>query len=121
MKGQALISLLFFTIVTVTIASAAVVINLVNALGTSTFQQGELAFYTAETGAENALLRLLRDPNYSGETLTVAEGSATVIVSGTGEKTIVSKGRVGNFQRTIQVNVQLANNTLSVLSWKEIF
>ena len=79
MKGQALIILLFFAIIAINVTAAATVIILVNSLSGSKFQQGTVAYEIAQAGAENARLRLLRDPNYTGETLAVGNGNAVII------------------------------------------
>src|ERR1700722_5696827 len=70
-RGQALITLLFFAIVGITVTSAAVVMILVNSLSGTKQQQGDIAYDIAQSGAENGLIRLLRDPSYTGETLAV--------------------------------------------------
>lgn len=121
MKGQALITLLFFMAVGVTVTTAAVVVMLTTSLSTSTFQQGNIAYFMAESGIENALLRLLRDPNYSGETLAVLDGTATISVSGTNPKVIVSQGWVGNFSRKIRAEASYTNEVLTTTSVKEEF
>ncbi|MBI2405013.1 hypothetical protein HYV22_02435 [Candidatus Gottesmanbacteria bacterium] len=72
-------------------------------------------------GAENALLRLLRMPTYTGETLTIATGSVTVGVTGGDTKTIVSRGTIGNVTRTVQVIVSFVNGIWTIASWKEVF
>src|SRR4029077_7648817 len=103
MKGQALITLLFFTVIGVTVTSAAVAMIMVNALSGTKQQQGEVAYEIAESGAENGLIRLLRDPTYIGETLPVGSGSATITVTGSGTSgspfVILSKGTKGIFMR----------------------
>jgi len=125
MKGQALITLLFFTVIGVTVTSAAVVMILVNSLSGTKQQQGEIAYEVAQSGAENGVLRLLRDPTYTGETLTVGSGSATITATGNGTVNspyiIVSKGTNGIFLRQIEVQATYLNNTLSVTSRKEIY
>lgn len=121
-KAQILITLLIFMSVGIMITSAAVVLIITNSLGMTKMQEGNLAYSTAESGVENALLRLLRNPNYNGETMTVGEGTATISVepSGVNQKTITSSGRLRNFLRKIQVIIDYTNNTLTILSWKEI-
>ncbi len=118
--GQALITLLFFVIIAITITSASVVVLIANSTSATKYEEGIRAFYVAEGGAENAVLRLLRDPTYTGETLTISDGTATISVSGSGPFTITSKGVVGNFTRTVQVSAAYVNNILSITSWKEI-
>lgn len=121
MKGQALVTLLVFVVISLIITSASVSIVLVNSLSASKFEQGLMARSFAESGIENALLRLLRDPGYTGETLNLNDGSATVTVAGTNPKTITSIGRIGNFTRTIEAQAAWTNYILSVTSWREIF
>lgn len=119
-QGQTLITLLFFVIITITITTAAVIMIIIDTKATSTYEDATLAYYVAESGAENAILRLLRDPNYIGETLPVGSGSATILVTGGSSKTITSTGTLGNFTRKIQVQVQYTDNILSINSWNDI-
>lgn len=124
-SGQALVTLLIFIIIAISVTSAATVLIINSSLGTSELEESTLAYQVAESGAENALLRLLRDPNYlstpgSTEVLTVGEGNATITVTGINPKTIVSEGRVDNFVRKVQV-VMDYSSILSVTSWEEIY
>lgn len=125
MKGQALITLLFFTVIGVTVTSAAVVMILINSLSGTKQQQGEVAYEIAQSGAENGLIRLLRDPTYTGETLPVGSGSATITVNGSGASgnpfIILSKGTNGIFIREVQVTATYQNNLLTVTSRKEVY
>lgn len=121
-SGQALVTLLVFTIVAITITSAAVIILFTNSLGTSKLEQGTNAYYSAESGAENALLRLLRNPNYTGETLAVGNASVVISVANVGSTyTITSNATLGNFIRSIKVTTSFINNIFTVTSWKEVF
>jgi len=124
MKGQALITLLFFTVIGVTVTSAAVAMVLVNSLGGTKQQQGEVAYEIAQSGADNGLLRLLRDPTYTGETVMLGNGSATISVTGNGSVTtpfvILSKGATGTYLREVQVTATYQNSLLAVLSRKEV-
>ena len=80
-SGQALVTLLVFMIIAVTITSSAVMIIILNSKGSYRFQDGLVAYQIAESGAENAILRLLRNPDYTGETdLAVGEGTASIPV-----------------------------------------
>jgi len=117
--GQALITLLFFVLISLTIASAAIIIIITNSASANKFQEGTLAYYAAESGVENALLRLLRDPNYTGETLII--GSTTVIATVSGNpKTVVSVGQNGNFKRTVQAQMNYNNGYYTFSNWKEL-
>jgi|SRR5579885_1441814 len=121
-RGQALITLLFFVIIAVTITSAAVVIILVDSLSGTKLQESEIAYEIAESGIENAQLRLLRDPRYTGETVSVGNGTATIQVNTNGNVyTVISKGQIGNFIRQIQMSGTYTNNIFTVTSQQEIF
>jgi len=121
-RGQALLTLLFFIIIALTVTSASVVMILVNSLSGTTYQQGTIAYEVAQSGADNALLRLLRDPTYTGETLPVGSGSAVITVTGSNPYVILSKGSVGNSLREIQVTASYsADYVLQVISQKEVF
>ena len=119
-KGQALVILLIFIAMglTVVVATVSTVIN--NSIVSSQYEIGQTAYFLAESGAEEAILRLLRDPEYMGGTLTMADGSITITVTGVSPKTILSTSTVGTTIRKIQVIVSNADNILTVLSWREI-
>lgn len=124
-RGQALITLLFFAIVGITVTSAAVVMILVNSLSGIKQQQGQVAYDIAQSGAENGLLRLLRDPTYTGETLAVGNGNAVITVTGSGTSSspyvILSKGTIGNFMREEQITATYQNSLLTVTSRMEVY
>lgn len=118
--GQALVLLIVLMVVGLTITSAAVVYVIVNSRAATSFSRGEMAYGVAESGAENAILRLVRNPSYSGETLTVGGGTATITVSGSSTRTIISEGVVGDFRRKIQVTGSYVNNIFTASTWAEI-
>lgn len=124
-RGQALITLLFFAITGITITSAAVVMILINSLSGTKQQQGEIAYDIAQSGAENGLMRLIRDPTYTGETLSVGSGTAVITVTGSGTSSnpyvILSKGTTGNFMREEQITAMYQNNLLTVTSRGEAY
>lgn len=119
-SGQALTVLLFFVVITLIITSATVILVILNSTGASKYEQSNMAYDVAEAGIENALMRLLRDPAYTGETLTVDSGVATISVNGTNPVIITSTGIFNNFRRQIRV-VADTNSILSIGSWTEVF
>jgi hypothetical protein len=120
-KGQALISLIFFTMIGMAIATAAIIITLSSTIASSKFQSGTLTFSESESGAENAYLRLLRDPNYKGETMIINGATVVATVSGTTNIVISSKATSGTFSRTVQIKLQYTNGKYVIQSWKEVF
>jgi hypothetical protein len=119
-KGQALVILLVFMAVAITVTTTAAMILMGAQKTTSSYEVSTDAYSVAESGMENALMRLLRDPDYSGETLTVGDGIATISATGQGA-VVISAGRVGNYIRTIKVTAGFTNNILTVNTWQEIY
>ena len=124
-KGQALITLLFFIIISVTVVSTSALLILMNTQNGARYQQGELAYEVAQSGMENATLRLLRNASYTGEVLPVGVGTATITVTGSGSSAspyiITSTGTVGNYVRKVQASATYTNNLLTTSAPKEIF
>jgi steroid 5-alpha reductase family enzyme len=119
-SGQTLVALLVFMATALIITTGAVAVTIANLQSASEYSRGEQALQVAESGADNALLRLTRDPSYTGETLTVGTGTATITVSGSPSYTITSVGRVGDFRRTIQVTATRSNNVVTQTAWSEV-
>lgn len=120
-KGQTLVLLLIFMVMIVTITTASVAMIVVNARAGDKLQQGTNVHGIAESGAETAMIKLLRNPDYTGETVAVGDGQAVITVTGSNPKTIVSTGTLNNYTRKIQVIADYTNNVLTVTSWKEIY
>lgn len=121
MQGEALITFLFFVTIGIMIISAVAVILFVNELSASTVETGTDAYYVAESGMENALLTLLRNPSYTGETIAVGGGVATVTVSNLNQNTLIATatGSFANTIRKIEVQTVYNNATYTITSWKE--
>lgn len=118
-SGQALVVLVCFGVIAVTIIASTILVSVATNSASGKTQEGSIAYDVAESGAENALLRLLRDPSYTGETVSLGSGSATITVTGSNPKTIVSLGVLGNYRRTIQVIASDSGGILTVTSWSE--
>lgn len=117
-SGQALIVFLFFVLMGITITSAAVMMLLNTMINTSVNERSLLARAYAESGVENALIRYVRNPDYSGEVITIGQGSVDVTISG---GIIVAVAKVGDVTRTIQATTVYNNDEIVVTSWKEIY
>lgn len=125
--GQALVTLLVFAGMALAVTAGAIAVAVINIQSTSQFAQGQQAFYSAEAGAEDAIMHLVRDQSFSssGYTIQVGTSSVTVTVQPPGivtSKTIVSRGIVNNyFKRRVQVVGSFdSNGIFSVTTWDEI-
>lgn len=120
-SGQSLVILLVYMIIAIVVTTASVALVLNSALGTNIVYRGISSLDIAESGVENAIIRLIRNPDYTGETIAIDGGQAVVTITGTSPtKTIVSRGTLNSHTRTIQVVIDTTNNTISVTSWREI-
>lgn len=119
--GQALITVLFIAVIGIMVATGAVM-TLVSAFESTSVQElDRLAFIAAESGVENSVLRLVRDPSYVGETLQVdADSTATVTVTSGATYTITSIGVVGLVARKIVATAHFSDLALVLDSWKEV-
>ena len=118
-SGQTLVALLIFMVLAITITVTAAAITIINTQGNSSYVNGQAALANAEAGVENALLRLERDPSYSGETMTLTAGSVTTTVSGTTTKTITAIGSAGSFKRTVTATAAYSGDTITLTTWAE--
>jgi hypothetical protein len=119
-NGQALVVLLFYMVIAITLTTGAVALTITNSMTTMQEEEGNHALEVAESGAENAILRLLRNRGFTGETISVENGTAVATVSGTINKTIVSVGTVGTMKRTVRVVVSVIDGMMKVTSWREL-
>jgi len=118
-SGQTVVALLIFMMLAITLTLTAAMVVIINTQSDITYQQGEQALENAQSGVENALLRLERDSAYTGETLPLADGTATITVSGTDPVTIVSVGYAGHLVRTITVTAGVSGSIITVTNWSE--
>ncbi len=118
-SGQTLVALLIFIMVTMTITLTATAITIINIRGNNSVASGEAALQDAQAGIEDSLIQLERNPSYTGETLSIGSGSATITVSGTGPFTITSIGAFGNYRRTVTATAAYSASILTLTNWSE--
>lgn len=123
-SGQALVGLLSFMAVGVIVISAAVVTTLVNTQTTSSYFLAERNFAFAESGAEDANLRLLRNPNFTNSTTTYSLFSPTVSViigvSGASSKTITVTAQFEGLMRKFQTTGSFSGTVFTPATWQEL-
>ena len=86
--------------------------------------QSARAFYLATLCAEDALMKLKDDLDYSGdETLIVDEGSCAILpIEGNGNQDRVVKvsGIIYNQTRRIRIEITKVNPLMEISSWQEV-
>lgn len=120
-SGEVAIMLVLIVMLLTTLTTAAVAIAISTTRDTTTLSLGENALTIAESGAESAMLSLLRDRSYTGEaSLPIGDGSATIIVTGTGPYLVTSTGVIGNLSRTVRATIIVTSSQLLITNWQEI-
>ena len=120
-KGQTLVSLLIIIAVSVlAVASAIVSASLSSTTGITTISNK--VYYSAETGAEEALIKLLRNPDYPGETLDLDGVNVVVSVDSPSllTRVISSTATANSIKRRVEVSAEFLNNILTVTTWSEV-
>ncbi len=121
-SGQALVSLLLISLIGFTVIAASAIMVYGNTQAASIVEQGGYAYYVAESGTEEGLLRLLRNPNYSGtaegQPLSVGSGSVVITVN---NGLITATGTYQGSVRKIQAQTVYNNGIRTIISWKEVW
>ena len=120
--GQAFITLVLFVAIAMSVISGTIIIIVVNSFGASLSEKSILVHQSAENGIENALVHLLRDPDYAGETLSPIINSYNTVISVTGNdnnKTIVSTASSSNITKAITAKIFYNNNVMTVTYWQD--
>lgn len=123
-KGQALLTFVVLISIAMMIISFVITMVSANSIAATVGQQSMLLRQAAENGIENALLRLLRDPNYSGETISASINTyeTEIIVTGNDtDKTIVSTAVFQNYQQKIKAKINYTDNIMTVIYWQDIY
>lgn len=121
MKGYVMITMLYIMVIGILVTTGAAFALIANTQSTTSFETGARARQVAESGIENALIRLVRDPAYAGETLEVSPGeTATITVSTASGIVVTALGISGGTSRQIQAIVLYNDEILTIQSWKEL-
>ena len=120
-KGQSLVLLLIFVLMAMTFAITAILTTIVNSGSVTTMQRGIEVRELADSGVENALLELIRDPSYAGEDYLLDGVDISTSITEGLQKTITVEATESDITRTVEVLIDYTDNVLSVVSWKEIY
>ena len=116
------------TVFLVVMAVALIVVSTTTFIGLDNLNTGfsqqvsSSLVLSAESCAEEAILRLSRDQNYSGGLLSVGDTQCAIAVTGVpcGDCVIDVVAQQDAFTRKIQSDVSVVGSTMSVSTWKEI-
>ncbi len=84
-------------------------------------QRGHEALALAEGCAEEALIRLRFNQNYTGSTLNIGDNSCIIFVTGdTNNKIISVNSTVDKYHKAIKVTASISSSTVQISGWEEI-
>lgn len=121
-KGQALTTILFVMVIVFFFFTQSTILYLGNVELANNFSDGSLLLTKAEGYLENAALRFLRDPSYTGESLQDSNISCTMqIVDLGGAKDITTACQKDQWQKKVGVTVSISNGvyTFSKITQRE--
>ena len=115
-------------VVVILLAVSALIVSSTALLGLDDLEIGYSAqlsgdvLLSAESCAEEALIRLSRNNSYNGGSLTVGEAQCTITITGEpcGACTIDVEATAENYTRNIQVGVTVSGSSVDVTSWSEV-
>lgn len=119
-NGMALVSVLIFSVVAIIAVTLGVSLMAIQSRSSIKYSSSQEALILAESAMENALIRLLRNPEYLGENLTFEDGTATITVTGTTNKSVLVVAETSISIRKIEVTLEEQDGVTSIISWREI-
>lgn len=119
-KGYVLTSLLIFIVVIVLISTTSILVSISSMRGQTHFDSGRQALMAADSGIENAILRLLRDPDYNGETLEIDGTTVEILVEINNQFIITAVADSGAHEKTVRVTLDRVDGVLQIISWKTL-
>ena len=116
-------SLLIISAAALAIAVSISFLGIGEAKSSLDFKKGQEVLKIAESGAEEALLRLRDNARYTDGTLNLGDGSCTINVSGSGsEKTIAISATIPGtpqYVRKLKVIAKRVGNSINLTGWEE--
>ena len=122
-KGQVLVMLVVFISIMTAITAMAVNLVINTSSSASKFENSVVLLQAAESGAEIALIKLLRNPvSYNGETFTINDASVTVNITGSSTKTLISTAQWLTLTKSVQLVInEPVDSPMTVTSWTTIY
>ena len=121
-RGQALIMVVLIGVIALVAVTSATTLAISALKRTSTTTLGVFQYHIAYGAMENAFIQLLRNPNYTGETV-ILDGSVCTIVATAGSTKIVEARCVsagGAYVRKLMATVDFPGGIMTVSGISEI-
>ena len=119
-RGQALIPVLIIILIVLVLGAGSLYLSLGSMLLSSYSYLGEAALISTEGAMEDALMGILRNPDYAGGSLQVADVPCTISVSGSSPAVITAECDTGRSIRRLESEVTFVNGEMTVDNLQEI-
>ncbi len=120
-RGQSLVILLVVVVSSIILSTALISLAIINNANNSLYEQAITAQSLAESGVENAILNLLRNPNYTGEIMIIDNKEVELTVQGTTNKVITSTCDYGQVTQSIEVTADYDSGILTINNWEPTY
>lgn len=120
--GQALIGVLAVIAISTVLVSSLMVNSLISAHSSLKLRQSNAVMGNADSYIQDAIIKIIRDPNYIGETLTLNGSRVIIEVTGENPKNILVKSinSQGDILRRLSLQLSFSNDgAISVNNWVE--
>lgn len=119
-NGFSLIAVLVVCMFSIFVISTAVALILSASQSVTDKVVSESAVSLAESAAEDAILKLLRNPQYAGGGFALEDGQAVVSITNQPDSPVVAvvATRAG-VRRELTIHLQRVDGSLEIQSWKE--
>ena len=119
-KGQALIPVLIIMLITMILGVGVLHLSIGSLLLNSYWLEGEKVLMATEGALENGLMRILRNPGYSGESLQINEINCTIETSGQAPVVMTAECSSLRSKRRLQAEVSFINGEMLVSNYQEV-
>lgn len=118
-QGQAMFAVVGLLSLGLLILSTNILVGIIEHNLSLIWQQSDQGRCIAEAGTEEAVLRILRDPDYGGGILVIDGRNVTIEVTGNNPKTITSQVNFFGKEKRIRAEVTLGTGESEITNWEE--
>lgn len=119
-NGFSLIAVLVVCMFSIFVITTAVALILSASQSVTDKVASESAVSLAESAAEDAILKLLRNPQYTGGMFALAGGQAVVSITNQPDSPVVAViATNAGIRRELTIHLQRIDGSLEIQSWKE--
>jgi hypothetical protein len=118
-SGQALVPLLILLALVIVLGTAALFLSVGGMVINVASREGEQVLLATEGAIENGLLRVLRDPGYTGESLQVGGYDCTIEASGPSPISVTAECRSGRAVRRLEAAAEVVMGEIIINSLTE--